>query len=185
MYQCQGDRSWHHCPHFSKVCCPSKVLTSILTSFGLCWLLSDVIHLFSVLSLNEIVNMFHICFAGKCWFREYLWGIIQGDAFRTPNFRAVPNDYVAKQTSCSRALDLSPIPDNFASVADERFVVTIVQGMYNWSWHASDDTKHKTSICVFHSHISCMLSLWLLAIILCLYTLYEFFNFHWNLVSFQ
>jgi len=54
--------------------------------------------------------------------------MIQGDAFRTPNFRAIPNDYVAKRTSCSGALDLSPIPDNFASVADEDLWLQLNKG---------------------------------------------------------
>ena len=54
--------------------------------------------------------------------------MIQGNAIRTPNFRAIPNDFVAKRTSCSRALDLSPIPDNFANMADEDLWLQLNKG---------------------------------------------------------
>ncbi|ONK60319.1 uncharacterized protein A4U43_C08F16960 [Asparagus officinalis] len=50
------------------------------------------------------------------------------NAFKTPNFRSISNGFVAKRTSCSRALDLSPIPDNFASVADEDLWLQLNKG---------------------------------------------------------
>lgn len=52
----------------------------------------------------------------------------QGDVFRTPSFKAIPNDFVVKRSSCSQTLDLSPIPDNFATVADEDLWLQLNKG---------------------------------------------------------
>lgn len=51
-----------------------------------------------------------------------------GDFFQTPNFRAAPVDFVAKRTSFSRELNLSPVPDNFDSVADEDLWLQLNKG---------------------------------------------------------
>jgi centromeric protein E len=46
-------------------------------------------------------------------------GIDQGDAFRTPCFKAAPKAFVAKRSNYSMLPDYSPLPDTFSNVADE------------------------------------------------------------------
>ncbi|XP_020533726.1 kinesin-like protein KIN-7N isoform X2 [Jatropha curcas] len=43
----------------------------------------------------------------------------QGDAFRTPCFKAAPNAFVAKRSDYSRLADYSPLPDTLSNIADE------------------------------------------------------------------
>ncbi|XP_062164418.1 kinesin-like protein KIN-7N [Alnus glutinosa] len=46
-------------------------------------------------------------------------GIDQGDAFRTPCFKAAPKAFVVKRSNYSMLPDYSPLPDTFSNVADE------------------------------------------------------------------
>lgn len=52
----------------------------------------------------------------------------QEDAFKTPNFKEKPNDFVVKRSNCSREFESSPLPDNFANVADEDLWIRLNKG---------------------------------------------------------
>ncbi|XP_010273488.1 PREDICTED: kinesin-like protein KIN-7N isoform X2 [Nelumbo nucifera] len=56
------------------------------------------------------------------------YSIFQGDAFRTPCFKAAPNTFVAKRSDYSMPLDTSPIPDDFGNVADEDLWLRLNKG---------------------------------------------------------
>lgn len=45
--------------------------------------------------------------------------IDQGEAFRTPSFKAAPKAFVVKRSNYSMLPDYSPLPDTFSNVADE------------------------------------------------------------------
>ncbi|XP_038983599.1 kinesin-like protein KIN-7L isoform X2 [Phoenix dactylifera] len=52
----------------------------------------------------------------------------QEDVFKTPNFKEKPNDFVVKRSNCSRDLESSPPPDNFANIADEDLWMRLNKG---------------------------------------------------------
>ena len=52
----------------------------------------------------------------------------QEDAFKTPNFKVMPHDFVVKRSNCSRDLESSPLPENFANVADEDLWMRLNKG---------------------------------------------------------
>ncbi|KAG1341781.1 kinesin-like protein KIN-7L [Cocos nucifera] len=52
----------------------------------------------------------------------------QEDVFKTPNFKVKPNDFVAKRSNCSRDLESSPLPENFANIADEDLWMRLNKG---------------------------------------------------------
>lgn len=48
--------------------------------------------------------------------------------FKTPNFKVKPNDFVVKRSNCSRDLECSPLPENFANIADEDLWMRLNKG---------------------------------------------------------
>ncbi|XP_039139627.1 kinesin-like protein KIN-7L [Dioscorea cayenensis subsp. rotundata] len=54
---------------------------------------------------------------------------VQLDVFKTPNFKSMPNNFVMKRSVYSSAIESSPIPDSFDSIADEDMWLRLNKGL--------------------------------------------------------
>nr|CAD1822374.1 unnamed protein product [Ananas comosus var. bracteatus] len=54
--------------------------------------------------------------------------MLHPDEFRTPDLKQMSNVFVARRSNCSKDLDSSPIPENFANIADEDLWMRLNKG---------------------------------------------------------